>query len=562
MQERRMRGGVLACRAVGLASVGVAVSLVLACGGSTIGGEPQDGGAGSGGNAMGGMAGVGGTVTGGSGGLGGLGGTGGTGGTAEQEPTAHPPPDPGGPPAGGSQVDALVVQKLFLGELDRQGLIDPDVWKSYGYDLDGYYSNEHSTLHCAPVTGANPVSVKTDGDGGIDNSFGANLLPILKVFVPNLTNVASGAIHDGGETYLFRFVGLGPGPDQSPVSVGFLISAKQPWAPAWDGKDSWWISSWSVNGSPDSPKVLLPSYVASATWVAHASGPLTVTIPFQNLRLSLVIHDALITAELSGSGSGLVGKNGAIAGVLDPEALVAQLEKMASGVEPNLCDKSSFDAIAGGIRAASDIMKDGSNGDPSQECNGISIGLGFESVAANIGLAVPTARRRPPRPARTDAAREPAPATPAVTAPSQQDLDAGVCWSGAEPRARASTSSAPTSCRIWGTWTAWCRSRPRAWGRRRSWPPLARCSRPRRGRLASRRRISSCTPRRASRPARGPGEVVSWSSSGSKSRAHARAPRRPRERGKDRRHGRGYWRRASQYSTGPAPAGQASWLIR
>jgi hypothetical protein len=261
--------------ALGLGSAVLAGTMVLACGGSTSGGGAQDGGAGIGGSATGGTAGLGGfggTVTGGSGGLGGtggLGGFGGTGGTVEQEPTAHPPPDPGGPPAGGSQVDALVVQKLFLGELDRQGLIDPYAWKSYGYDLDGYYSNEYSTLHCTPVTGANSVSVKTDGNGGIDNSFGANLIPILKVFVPNPTNVASGAIYDGGETYLFRFVGLGPGPDQSPVSAGFLVSAKHPWAPAWDGKDSWWISSLSVNGSPDSPKLLLPSYVGSGTWVAH-----------------------------------------------------------------------------------------------------------------------------------------------------------------------------------------------------------------------------------------------------------------------------------------------------
>jgi hypothetical protein len=65
-----------------------------------------------------------------------------------------------------------------------------------------------------------------------------------------------------------------------------------------------------------------------------------------------------------------------------------------------LCDKSPFDAVAGGIRAASDIMKDGTNGDPSQECNGISIGLGFESVAANIGLALPATPPPAPLPCK------------------------------------------------------------------------------------------------------------------------------------------------------------------
>jgi hypothetical protein len=42
-------------------------------------------------------------------------------------------------------------------------------------------------------------------------------------------------------------------------------------------------------------------------------------------------------------------------------------------------------------------MKDGSNGDPGQECNGISIGLGFESVAASIGgVAAPVQPTKDP----------------------------------------------------------------------------------------------------------------------------------------------------------------------
>ena len=122
-----------------------------------------------------------------SGGTGGsaTGGTGGTPGSPDQTckdtgvTCATFPADPGQPAAAGTTPTVLAISQLFLGDTDRQGNPSPTAWKDYGYDLDGIVSTKTGTNHCAPVKGANPANVKTDGTNGIDNSFGSNLMPLI-----------------------------------------------------------------------------------------------------------------------------------------------------------------------------------------------------------------------------------------------------------------------------------------------------------------------------------------------------------------------------------------------
>lgn len=50
----------------------------------------------------------------------------------------------------------------------------------------------------------------------------------------------------------------------------------------------------------------------------------------------------------------------------------------------------TLDSLLAQIRAANDIMLDGSNGDPNKACDGISVGFGFEAVAVQpAGIAAP-----------------------------------------------------------------------------------------------------------------------------------------------------------------------------
>ncbi len=77
--------------------------------------------------------------------------------------------------------------------------------------------------------------------------------------------------------------------------------------------------------------------------------------------------------------------DGTIAGVIDTEQFISELAKVAGSFDTSLCSGSTFDSIAQQIRQASDIMSDGTNGDPSKTCDAISIGLGFNGHGVTLG---------------------------------------------------------------------------------------------------------------------------------------------------------------------------------
>ncbi|MCA9593115.1 MAG: hypothetical protein KC776_07385 [Myxococcales bacterium] len=131
----------------------------------------------------------------------------------------------------------------------------------------------------------------------------------------------------------------------------------------------------------------MPSYVVAGTWVAHATAPITLTFQLGEFPLEFRIHNAIISAKVSGPAA----KGGIIAGVLDPEEVLPVFAKVAGAIYAPLCDPVDFESIAVQVRATSDIMLDGSNGDPTQICNGISLGIGFDAAAVQLGPLVPPA---------------------------------------------------------------------------------------------------------------------------------------------------------------------------
>ncbi|MBK7586703.1 MAG: hypothetical protein IPI67_41765 [Myxococcales bacterium] len=72
----------------------------------------------------------------------------------------------------------LVVRRVFMGETDRELTPDPDAWKNYGRDLDGLVSNGSEAKHCKTQPGPSAAAIRTDGPGGIDNAWGAHLMPL------------------------------------------------------------------------------------------------------------------------------------------------------------------------------------------------------------------------------------------------------------------------------------------------------------------------------------------------------------------------------------------------
>jgi hypothetical protein len=277
----------------------------------------------------------------------------------------------------------LAFSRLLLGETDA--------WRDLGYDLDGLASNAAGMNHCTPVEGADEAAIKSDGNAGIDNSFGANLIPLFGALAPSLSAAATAALNQGELTTLVRLTDYDPGVDDSGIGGALYQGASLGAPPLWNGADLWPVTPDSVvGGDPDQPKLLVAdSYVSGTTLVIPRINALDIVISIAGTPLRLVIHQAVVTAQISRLGAGASGQNGIIAGVLDPEELVAELERVAGALDLSLCNFASFHSLATQVRQASDIMRDSTNGDPYAICDAISIGLGFDASAALLGPVAP-----------------------------------------------------------------------------------------------------------------------------------------------------------------------------
>lgn len=308
-----------------------------------------------------------------------------------------PPPDPNAPPASSTTPTTLAVQRLFLGDTDLGGNPDPNAWRKLGFNVDGLVSDKMSANHCKYQEGATKSSVQIDGENGIDNSFGSNLVKIIASLMANPSQSVTDSINGGGGTWLLHLPNLGPQPSQNGVTAAMFSGAKLGLAPAWQGGDVWPVTYESVvGGNIAQPLVTFPqSYVVNGVWVGApaASGALDLVLDGQDFGLGFRIHHPRVTALVIGTGPNAKATYGVISGVIDTEEYVAMLKQVAGSFDQTLCEGATFESIAQQIRAASDIMNDGSNGDPSKICNGISIGLGFEAMAVKLG---PVAGKAPP----------------------------------------------------------------------------------------------------------------------------------------------------------------------
>ena len=317
--------------------------------------------------------------------------------------SAHPsactlPPAAGNePPNKNGTKTIIAISKLYLGDGSRQGKQDQNAWKSYGYNLDGLISKPTDVNHCTPQDGAYPPYVKTDGDGGVDNSFGENLVELLQLN-NEVSIAASQSIADGKATVLFRLDNLvDPDnvPDQNGITGAIYEGTDKGSPAAFDGSDVWPVAAESVNGSVGAPKATFSgSYVSGGVWVSHGNLDVVLPIITQFYTLLLPIHHAVITMHIHGTGTGATASDGTIAGVVDPKAFDGWIWTVLP-LDPYGCRPEDFNNLAQSFRFAADIMSDETNGDPAKTCNAISIGIGFEGTAASLGAVAPPA---PPPP--------------------------------------------------------------------------------------------------------------------------------------------------------------------
>lgn len=345
------------------------------------------------------------TEAGGTAGTGATAGTAGTGGTGGMdEPSGGPgvtPIGPGGKQDGDGAGTVLAIHKLYLGDTDRNGTPSPNAWKLFGFDLDGKTSAKTSTDLCKPAGGAKPSAVNEDGEEGRDNSFGKIILPIVTSLAADASTQINDSIDGGAFTIMLSMEKIGNGDNYNPLLTKLYGGARlvddmgMDAVPKWDGSDVWpVIPELLMGGDITKPLVQFESsYLAkdpktmARTWVSGSAATIKLNLSIAGFTLGLDIHSALISADLSPDNT--KATNGTIAGIINTDQLIMELAKIAGSFDKNLCPPSStFESIAGEIRQASDILTDegdGNHQDPSKTCDGISIGLGFDSDAVKLG---------------------------------------------------------------------------------------------------------------------------------------------------------------------------------
>jgi hypothetical protein len=304
-----------------------------------------------------------------------------------------PPPGPQNPGDGPGAV--LAFSQLYLGDTNRDGT--PNVsngWRQIGFNLDGKVSDAASTDLCQPTTGALKDKVYQDGDNGIDNSFGANILPIIRGLANNASELVNTAIDDGTFTIMFEMQKLGTGGDYNPLYTQLYGGSKLGSAPKWDGSDAWPVIP-ELLADPtkiEKSKIVFPNaYVVGNTWVSgdpSENTSVNLNLTLGGYEVVLKINKALIAVKMSDDHKS--GTEGTLAGIIETEQFIGELGKIA-GALADLCPGDpTFESIAGNLRQASDIMKDGSQ-NPGSTCDGISIGLGFDMKAVKLGAIGPEA---------------------------------------------------------------------------------------------------------------------------------------------------------------------------
>jgi len=242
---------------------------------------------------------------------------------------------------------------------------------------------------CKPANNAPPSSVYPDGNNGIDNSFGRNILPIFLGLSATFSDQANAGITMGEYSLILHIENLMAGPDQSPLVSRLYSTTPLGMAPKFDGTDCWPVAPEGLNNPVDikSSKISFNmSSVKMNHWDSGGDATLVLTFSLSGFSFRLTIHHARLSMDLAPDHKSATG--GQIGGILDTAEFAGVIKQFAGTFDPSLCMGPTIDSIIAQITQASDILADGSQ-DPAQTCNGISIGLGFKLLPVQVGLIGP-----------------------------------------------------------------------------------------------------------------------------------------------------------------------------
>ncbi len=276
----------------------------------------------------------------------------------------------------------FAFRHYYLGDTDRNGVTSGTAWMQFGVNVDGKVTTAASTDVCTLMAGASH-QVQVDGDGGIDNSWGANIVPIFQTLDSSFSQLYNAAVSAGTFTSMIDLVGLtadaGAAGQSGAVAAWGFEGASFPGAPTWTTADDWPVyPDWLVDGGlAGGSRIAFPAgSIDAGAWSSGTPTDFPILLAFGFQGAEVVIHHASIAfvhATPSTTAGGVVG------GVLNTQEFLNSMQASASWGNMSLACGSAWSSISQQILQAQDILVDGTD-TLGQPCNAISIGLGFDGV--------------------------------------------------------------------------------------------------------------------------------------------------------------------------------------
>lgn len=322
--------------------------------------------------------------TGGSGGTGGSTSSVSTGGASTSSSSATASSSSGGPDCPTHEGTVFAVTKLFMGDGNS------GQWKKFGFNIDGKESIAASQDLCKPNSDGQPGVVYPDGDDGIDNAFGKNLLPLILGLYPEWVNDMNFSLSNGDFNVLLKMECLTPTGDVPAMTTKLFGATPLGVTPKFDGTDVWPVQPELLGNplDPTSSTVVFNGSSVTGQLFDSGKGTFILTVPVytetDQASIKLTLHSAKTTMILSPDRKSATG--GMVGGVLNTQEFEAEIKKIGKLLE--LCDNSLLDSLITALKQASDIMTDGSQ-DPNKTCDGVSMGFGFEMKEVQLGVVGP-----------------------------------------------------------------------------------------------------------------------------------------------------------------------------
>ncbi len=271
---------------------------------------------------------------------------------------------------------------------------------SAGYDLDNHCTTDLASSSCIPASGSPTI----DQTGGIDDE-SVSLLNTLITAQPSLAGSLSdpslnAAVAAGDFTILLRLYGYKGGANQTSSSGISLGAQSSPGPtslpPSFDGGDRWFPAADDTTGGLEGG-TNFPSQLSSNVYVTNnilvatytTSVTLRLIVPTGSSisgPLIVILTHPVLTGRIVARGDGRYDLvDGVVAGRWAANDMLRAIAPLKISGGP-LCDflgGSVYPILSTSVCGARDINAAG-NDDGTHACDGLSVALAFDAVAASV----------------------------------------------------------------------------------------------------------------------------------------------------------------------------------